>query len=102
MKTSPALAPVAQLLVSSSVTVRLVHLEAVPVIGSTVGAVLENVQAHGPLPLTSPGKVGRGKLKLTPTARHWQIDFELFKMEIQQQDLVFRSCEPEFQLFSGF
>jgi len=61
MKTTPDRAPVAQLLVSSSATVRLVHLEAVPVIGSTVGAALENAQARGPLPQTSSGKVGCGK-----------------------------------------
>lgn len=81
---------------------RLVHLEAVPIIGSTVGAALENVQAHGPLPLMSPGKVGTRQTKLPPTVQHWKIDFELFKMGIQQQDLLVRSYELEFQLFSGF
>lgn len=60
-------------------------MEAVPIIGSTVGAALENFQACSPLPLMSPGKVGCGKLS-------WQKDFELCKMEIQQQDLVIRSC----------
>lgn len=62
MEKSPAHAPVAQVLVSSSATQRLVHLEAIPVIGLTVGAALENVQAHGLLLLSSPGKVRSGNL----------------------------------------
>lgn len=98
MKTSPALAPVAQLLVSSSATVRLVHLEAVPVIGSTVGAALEIIQARGPLPLTSPGKVGRGKVsrfqqrnigKLTLNCLRWKFNSRTWCLEAVSQSFSY-------------
>ena len=98
MKTSPTRAPVAQLLVSSSATVRLVHLEAVPLIGLTVGAALENVQARGPLPPMSPGKVGGGKVsrlqqcdtgKLTLNCLRWKFNSRTWCLEAVSQSFSY-------------